>query len=57
MLEMIKQEALQLEPVMESYGACKFSHTFPMEKLFNYIPLNYSGDDSAIEEVEFSQDN
>ena len=36
--ETIKQEALQLEP-MESYGACKFSHTFPMEKPFNYSPL------------------
>ena len=38
MPETIKQEALQLEP-MESYGACKFSHTFPMEKPFNYSPL------------------
>ena len=28
MLETIKQEALQLEPVLESYGACKLSHTF-----------------------------
>ena len=24
--EMIKQEALQLEPVLESCGTCKFSH-------------------------------
>ena len=39
MLETIKQEALQLEPVLESYGACKFSHTFPIEKPFNYSPL------------------
>ena len=39
MPETIKQEALQLEPVLESYGACKFSHTFPMEKPFNYSPL------------------
>ena len=23
---MIKQKALRLEPVLESYGACKFSH-------------------------------
>ena len=30
----------QLEPALESYGACKFSHTFPMEKLFNYGALN-----------------
>ena len=30
----IKQKALQLEPVLGSYGACKFSHTFPMEKPF-----------------------
>ena len=39
MPEMIKQEALQLELVMESCGACKFSHTFPMEKPFKYSPL------------------
>ena len=39
MLEMMKQEALQLEPVLGSYEACKFSHTFPMEKPFNYNPL------------------
>ena len=39
MPETIKQEALQLEPVLGSYGACKFSHTFPMEKPFNYSPL------------------
>ena len=39
MPEMIKQEALQLEPVLRGYGACKFSHTFPMEKQFNYKPL------------------
>ena len=30
MLEAMKQEALQLEPVLGSYGALKFSHTFPM---------------------------
>ena len=35
----IKQKTLQLEPVLESYGPCKFSHTFPMEKPFNYNPL------------------
>ena len=40
MPEMIKQEALQLEPVLESYEACEFSNTFPMEKPFNYSPLN-----------------
>ena len=34
MLETIKQKALQLEPVLGSYGACKFSHTFPIEKPF-----------------------
>ena len=39
MPEMIKHKALQLEPVLESYGACKFSHIFPMEKPFNYNPL------------------
>ena len=39
MPEMIKQKALQLEPVLERYRACKFSHTFPMEKPFNYKPL------------------
>ena len=39
MPETIKQEALQLEPVLGSYGAYKFSHTFPMEKPFNYSHL------------------
>ena len=39
MPETIKQKALQLEPVMGSNGAYKFSHTFPMEKPFNYKPL------------------
>ena len=39
MPKMIKQKALQLESVLGSYGACKFSHTFPMEKPFNYKPL------------------
>ena len=39
MPETIKQEALQLEPVLGSYADCKFSHTFPMEKPFNYSPL------------------
>ena len=39
MLETIKQKALQLEPVLGSNGACKFSHTFPMEKPFNYKSL------------------
>ena len=32
MPEMIKQKALKLEPILGSYGACKFSHTFLMEK-------------------------
>ena len=39
MPEVIKQKALQLEPVLGSYGACKFSHTFPVGKPFNYKPL------------------
>ena len=39
MPETIKQKALRLEPVLGSYGACKLSHTFPMEKPFNYKPL------------------
>ena len=39
MLEAIKQKVLQLDPVLGSYGACKFSHTFPVEKPFNYKPL------------------
>ena len=39
MPETIKQEVLQLEPVLERYGACKFSHTFPMEKPFKFYPL------------------
>ena len=39
MPEMSKQKALQPEPVLGSYGACKFFHTFPMEKPFNYKPL------------------
>ena len=39
MPETIKQEALQLEPLLESCGACKFPHTFPMEKPFKYSPL------------------
>ena len=37
--QMPEQKAFQLEPVLASYGACKFSHTFPMEKPFNYKPL------------------
>ena len=41
MPETIKQEALQLEPLLESYEACNFSHTFPVEKPFNYSPLKY----------------
>ena len=39
MPERMKQEALQLEPALGSYGAFKFSHTFPMEKPFNCSPL------------------
>ena len=42
MPEVIKQKVLQLEPVLGSYGACKFSHTFPVEKPFNYNPLKLS---------------
>ena len=38
MPEVIKQKVLQLEAVLGSYGACKFSHTFPVEKPFNYKP-------------------
>ena len=34
---MIKQKALQLEPVLGSYEACKVSYTFPVEKPFNFI--------------------
>ena len=41
MPETIKQKALQLEPVLGSYGACKLSRTFPMEKPFNYKPLKF----------------
>ena len=37
--EIIKQKALQLELVLGSYKACKFPHTFPMEKPFIYNPL------------------
>ena len=44
MLEMIKQKVLQLEPVLESYGACKFSHIFSMEKLFNYNLLKLASE-------------
>ena len=40
MPEMMKQKALQLELVPRSYGAYKLFHTFPMEKPFNYNPLN-----------------
>ena len=39
MPEMIKKEALQLEPMFGSYRAFMFSHTFPMEKPFNCNPL------------------
>ena len=39
MPERMRREALQLEPALGSYGAFKFSHTFPMEKPFNYSPL------------------
>ena len=39
MPEMIKLKALQLESVLGSYGAFKFSNTFPMDKPFNYKPL------------------
>ena len=37
MPEVIKQKALQLEPVLGSYGACKFSHIFPVEKPFDEV--------------------
>ena len=36
MPQTIKQKALQLESVLGSYEACKFPHTFPVEKPFNY---------------------
>ena len=39
MLKMVKQKALPLEPVKEGYRACKFSHTFPVEKPLNNNPL------------------
>ena len=39
MPERMKQEALRLEPALGSYGAFKFSHTFPIEKPFNCSPL------------------
>ena len=39
MPEVIEQKPLQLEPVLGSYGACEFSHIFPVEKPFNYNPL------------------
>ena len=39
MSETIEQEALQLKPMLENRGACKLSHTFLMEKLFNYSPF------------------
>ena len=40
MPEISKQKAFQLKPLyLESYGACKFSYTFPLEKSFNYKPL------------------
>ena len=38
------QKALHLEPVLRSYGACKLSHTFPMEKPFNYKPYTIMQD-------------
>ena len=41
--ERIKQEALQLDPALGSYRAFKFSHTFPMEKPFNYSPHKKKG--------------
>ena len=39
MAEVIKQKALQLEPVLGSYEAYKFFHIFPVEKPFNFSPL------------------
>ena len=44
MPEIIKQKALQLEPVLGSYGVCKLSHTFPMEKPFNYSHLKLTSE-------------
>ena len=44
MPETIKEKALQLEPVLESYETCKFSHIFPMEKPFNCNPLKLASE-------------
>ena len=44
MLETIKQETHQLKPVLESYRACKISHTFPMEKPFEVTELTHVPD-------------
>ena len=37
MPEVSKQKVLQLKSVLGSNGACKFSHTFSMEKPLNYV--------------------
>ena len=39
MPETIKQKVLQLGSFLGSNGFRKFSHTYPMEKPFNYEPL------------------
>jgi len=36
----VKQKALLLELLWEKYEVLKFSNTFPIEKPFNYNPLN-----------------
>ena len=51
MPETIKQKAFQLEPVLERYRACKFSHTFPMEKPFNYKPLKLPSEHNYVNDV------
>ena len=47
MPESIKQQAFQLEAIQGSYGAFKFSHTFPMEKAFNYKSLKLPSGQNA----------
>ena len=39
MPEMIEQKSASAGASLGSYGACKFSSTFPMEKPFDYKPL------------------
>ena len=44
MPKVIKQKAIQLEPVLGSYGACKFSHIFPVEMKLPSQHNNYVND-------------